>query len=63
MQTEISFLVTMGCGETCPLIPAGRRADWTLPDPQGQPLERVRAIRDEIHGLVEALVADKGWSL
>ena len=62
MQTEISFLVTMGCPERCPLIPVGRRADWKLADPEGQPLNRVRAIRDEIRGLVVELVREKEWA-
>lgn len=62
MQSETFFLVTLGCGERCPMIPAGRRADWTLPDPRGQPIERVREIRDEIRQLVRALVIEKGWA-
>ena len=61
MQTETYFLVTMGCGERCPMIPPGRRADWHFPDPQGQPIERVREIRDEIRRQVAALVAEKEW--
>jgi hypothetical protein len=61
MQTEVSFLVTLGCAETCPLIPEGRRADWKIHDPQGRPLSEVRAIRDDIQALVEALVAEKEW--
>lgn len=61
MQSETFFLVTLGCGERCPLIPAGRRADWNLADPHGQPPERVREIRDEIRQLVIALVEAKGW--
>ena len=55
------LLVTMGCGEACPHVPGLRRDDWPLPDPKGQPLARVRAIRDEIHGRVERLVAAEGW--
>jgi arsenate reductase len=61
MQTETYFLVTLGCGERCPMIPPGRRVDWEIPDPHGQPVERVREIRDEIRHLVEALVVEKGW--
>ena len=61
MQTEVAFLVTMGCAERCPLIPEGRRADWKLSDPAGQPLARVRAIRDEIRTLVETLISEKKW--
>jgi arsenate reductase len=61
MQSETYFLVTLGCGERCPMIPPGRRADWELADPLGQPIERVRAIRDEIEGKVRALVTEKEW--
>jgi arsenate reductase len=55
------LLVTMGCGEACPLVPGLRRVDWELPDPAGQPRERVRAIRDEIRRRVEHLVGANGW--
>ncbi|MCX4758732.1 three-helix bundle dimerization domain-containing protein [Kitasatospora purpeofusca] len=52
------IVVTMGCGDTCPL-PAGRRyLDWPVPDPDGAPIERVRAIRDQIGSRVQALIAD-----
>jgi arsenate reductase len=61
LQGEVQFLVTMGCGEVCPLIPAFRRADWSVPDPAGQPIERVREIRDEIRRKVEELVDARGW--
>lgn len=56
------LLVTMGCGEACPVVPGLRVLDWGLPDPKGQPPERVRAIRDEIRARVEALVASEGWA-
>ncbi len=51
-----SVLVTMGCGESCPFIPGLRTLDWPLPDPKGQPLEKVRAVRDEIHDRVKELI-------
>jgi arsenate reductase len=55
-------LITMGCGESCPVAPPGiRREDWELPDPKGQPIERVREIRDDIRGRVVALLASEGW--
>ena len=41
-------VVTMGCGDACPVIPGKRYVDWELPDPAGKPLAEVRAIRDEI---------------
>ena len=56
------LLVTMGCGDECPLVPGVRRDDWPLADPKGQPPERVREIRDEIRARVGRLVADEGWS-
>jgi arsenate reductase len=43
-----SLLITMGCGEACPVIPGLRREDWPLEDPKGKPIERVREIRDEV---------------
>jgi arsenate reductase len=51
-------VVTMGCGDTCPLYPGKRYEDWDLPDPAGQPIEVVRTIRDEIRKRVEALLAE-----
>jgi arsenate reductase len=51
-------VVTMGCGDACPVVPGRRYVDWELPDPHGQPPERVREIRDEIGRRVEALVAE-----
>jgi len=51
-----SVLVTMGCGEACPFVPGLRIIDWALPDPKGQPLQAVRAIRDEIHDHVKELI-------
>jgi arsenate reductase len=51
-------VVTMGCGDECPYIPGRRYLDWDLPDPAGQPLEAVRATREEIARRVEALVAE-----
>ena len=56
-----SLLVTMGCGDTCPVVPGLRRADWPLADPKGQPPARVRAIRDDIGRRVEQLIIDEGW--
>ncbi|MES1204342.1 MAG: arsenate reductase ArsC [Pseudomonadota bacterium] len=55
-----SLLVTMGCGERCPVVPGLRRADWPLEDPKGKPLELVRRIRDDIRGRIEKLVAEEG---
>lgn len=48
-------VVTMGCGDVCPILPGKRRVDWELEDPIGGPLERVRGIRDEIERRVAEL--------
>jgi arsenate reductase len=56
-----SLLVTMGCGDRCPYVPGLQKDDWPLPDPKGQPLERVREIRDDVRRRVEELVAARGW--
>jgi arsenate reductase (thioredoxin) len=49
-------VVTMGCGDECPYIPGKRYLDWDLPDPKGQPLQTVRATRDEIDRRIQALL-------
>jgi arsenate reductase len=51
-------VVTMGCGDECPYIPGKRYLDWDLEDPKGQPIEAVRATRDEIARRVETLVGE-----
>lgn len=56
LARSASVLVTMGCGEACPFVPGLRTLDWALPDPRGQSLDSVRAIRDEIHERVKALL-------
>ncbi|HEV7624281.1 MAG TPA: arsenate reductase ArsC, partial [Amnibacterium sp.] len=50
-------VITMGCGDACPIFPGKRYEDWELTDPAGLPLEEVRPIRDEIQRRVEALLA------
>ena len=49
------LVVTMGCGDACPVLPGKRYLDWNLQDPAGMPVEVVRQIRDQIAGLVEEL--------
>jgi arsenate reductase len=56
MASRAQLLITMGCGDACPFVPGLRRDDWPLEDPKGQPVERVREIRDDIRHRVEALV-------
>ena len=55
------MLITMGCGDECPLVPCLERDDWPLEDPKGQPIERVRQIRDEIRKCVKALIKERQW--
>jgi arsenate reductase len=62
LAEKSGFLVTMGCGESCPVVPGLPREDWTLDDPQGQSPEVVRRIRGEIEKQVRALVAREGWA-
>lgn len=55
---EADVVITMGCGDACPVFPGKRYEDWTLDDPAGQDMTTVRRIRDEIRGRIEALIAD-----
>ena len=54
------LVITMGCGDACPIYPGKRYEDWELDDPAGQDLETVRRIRDEIDARVQKLVAELG---
>ena len=56
MAEQADVVVTMGCGDECPYVPGKRYIDWELPDPKEQPLEEVRATRDEIAWRVGGLV-------
>jgi arsenate reductase len=62
LAAQSQWLITMGCGDECPVVPGARSDDWPLQDPKGQSLEAVRRIRDEIERRVRALVATQGWS-
>jgi protein-tyrosine-phosphatase len=55
---EADVVITMGCGDACPIYPGKRYEDWTLDDPAGQDLDSVRRIRDEIDGRVQTLIAE-----
>jgi arsenate reductase len=55
-------VVTMGCGDECPVVPGKRYQDWDLPDPAGKPLEEVREIRAEIALRIDRLVKELGTS-
>ncbi|MDI1429510.1 MULTISPECIES: arsenate reductase ArsC [Polyangium] len=61
LASTASMLITMGCGEACPVVPGLRRDDWPVEDPKGKPAPRVREIRDDIRRRVEALIAEEGW--
>ncbi len=54
---ESDVVITMGCGDTCPIFPGKRYEDWDLEDPAGQGVGAVRPIRDEIKSRIEALIA------
>jgi arsenate reductase len=56
-----SLLVTMGCGEKCPVVPGLKRDDWPLEDPKGKSMEVVRSIRDDVKRRIETLIAQEGW--
>ena len=62
LETEMvqgaDVVVTMGCGDACPVVPGKRYEDWDLPDPAGRSLDEVRPIRDEIDRRVRALAAE-----
>ena len=61
LAAQADVLVTMGCGEACPVVPGLRRDDWPLPDPKRQPIERVREIREEIRARVTRFLAESQW--
>jgi len=65
LSTDITkdahIVITMGCGDECPLIPGVEREDWPLDDPKGEPIEEVRRIRDEIKKRVVELVKERKW--
>ncbi|UVY95905.1 phosphotyrosine protein phosphatase [Mycolicibacterium rufum] len=56
----VDVVVTMGCGDTCPVYPGKRYENWDLPDPAGQSVEAVRPIRDDIEQRVRRLLAELG---
>ena len=56
MVQTVDVVITMGCGDACPVYPGKRYLDWKLDDPAGQPIDAVRRIRDEIDALVRELL-------
>lgn len=61
MAESAHWLITMGCGEKCPVVPGLKREDWPIEDPKGQSVERVREIRDDLRDRVDAFIAAQGW--
>jgi arsenate reductase (thioredoxin) len=61
LAASAQLLVTMGCGEACPVVPGRERDDWPIDDPKGRPLDEVRRIRDEIRQRVDELLSARGW--
>lgn len=59
LAEQASLLVTMGCGEKCPVVPGLKIIEWSLPDPKGQGLENIRVIRNEIKELILQLINSK----
>ena len=57
-----TLLITMGCGDECPFVPALATDDWPLADPKGQPVDLVRQIRDDIKRRVVQLLETHGWA-
>jgi arsenate reductase len=62
LASRATLLVTMGCGEACPVVPGLRRDDWPLEDPKGKSIARVREIRDDVKSRVQELLLSEGWS-
>ena len=58
MVRDVDVVVSMGCGDECPVYPGTQRLDWQLEDPAGQGMEMVRGVRDEIQTLVEELLEE-----
>ena len=58
---DAHIVITMGCGDECPLMPGVEREDWPLDDPKDQPIEVVRRIRDEIEHRVKGLIKERKW--
>lgn len=60
LARDAQLLITMGCGDKCPFVPGLRHDDWPLRDPKGQPMDEVRAIRDEVRDRVRSLFEREG---
>ena len=58
LAERADVVVTMGCGDQCPVLPGKRYIDWDLPDPKGRPVDEVRAMRDDIQRRVGGLIEE-----
>ena len=61
LAADVQWLITMGCGDECPVVPGTRRDDWPLADPKGQSLDAVRGIADDLDRRVGALIDAQRW--
>lgn len=61
LASQAQWLITMGCGDECPVVPGTQRDDWPLPDPKGQPPAVVRAIIDDIERRIAQLIEMERW--
>ncbi len=61
LAQQAQWLITMGCGDRCPVVPGAHRDDWAITDPHGQPPEGVRAIREDIARRVGELITRNAW--
>ena len=61
LTEDAHIVITMGCGDDCPLLPGVEHEDWPLDDPKDQPLETVRRVRDDIERRVKALIQERKW--
>lgn len=62
LASQAQWLITMGCGDECPVVPGTKRDDWPIPDPKGQSTDTVSAIVDDIDQRVRRLVHAHGWA-
>jgi arsenate reductase len=62
LTKDAHIVITMGCGDECPLVPGVERDDWPLDDPKDKPVEVVRQIRDDIRRRVAALIQERRWA-
>ncbi len=63
MLEAVDVVITMGCGDSCPILPGRRYEEWVLPDPAGQALDAIRPIRDDIEERVRRLLDELGINL